>query len=237
MGSEVSSESRNRSSTTASSLQPGRPGVESEAVRWAALPQGPETLELCRFCFEVLSAHLNNLATPQFPAWADPCFKAPLFVTWTKRRNAYDELRGCIGCLEPVTLRPGLSEYALRSSLQDRRFPPVRLDEVPALTCKLSILHQFEDCAHAHDWQVGVHGVLINFADGNGKRYSATYLPEVAREHGMTREVAIQELVIKSGYSGACTKDLISRMEVTRYQSIVESVAYDEFVRGAARIS
>merc|ERR550525_1194092 len=122
---------------------------------------------------------------------ADPSFKAPLFVTWLKRRRGERndvgelELRGCIGCLEPIAFRPGLSEYALRSSLQDRRFPPVQLDEVPALTCKLSILYKFETCAHIYDWQVGIHGVLINFLDLHGRQYSAMYLPEVAREHGM----------------------------------------------------
>lgn len=30
------------------------------------------------------------------------------------------------------------------------------LAQVPSLTCRISILHQFEPCAHAFDWQVGV---------------------------------------------------------------------------------
>lgn len=76
--------------------------------------------------------------------------------------------------------------------------------QVPLLTCRISILHQFEPCAHAFDWQVGVHGVLLSFSDATGRRFSATYLPEVALEHGMTREVAIRELVAKSGYAGPC---------------------------------
>lgn len=201
---------------------------------WATLPPlGPSTADLCCFCFQVLRAHLQSELPPSFPSSADPSFKAPLFVTWLKRRRGARadgdlELRGCIGCLEPVVFRPGLSDYALRSSLQDRRFPPVQLDEVPHLTCRLSILHQFELCSHAYDWQVGLHGVLIGFADSFGRQYSGTYLPEVAREHGMTREVAIRELVIKAGYTGPCDKDLLTVMKVTRYQTTVQSLAYQD---------
>jgi len=32
---------------------------------------------------------------------------------------------------------------------------------------------------------VGVHGIIINFKDKRGEEFSATYLPEVAAEHGM----------------------------------------------------
>jgi len=203
---------------------------------WSTLPpKGSATSELCCFCFQVLLAHLRNHAPPPFPASADPSFKAPLFVTWmVKRKSEHSgaldlELRGCIGCLEPIGFCPGLSEYALRSSMHDRRFPPVRLHEVPLLTCKLSILYQFETCSHIYGWQIGVHGVLINFTDPQGRQYSATYLPEVAREQGMSRSVAIRELVSKSGYTGPCDQHLLQRIQVTRYQTLVESVAYWEF--------
>mmetsp|Transcript_569 Transcript_569/g.1592 ORF Transcript_569/g.1592 Transcript_569/m.1592 type:complete len:325 (-) Transcript_569:122-1096(-) len=213
---------------------------------WPSLPAtGPflsAASELCHFCFRVLRAHLQSQPSPPWPAAVDPAFRAPLFVTWLKQRGGGVahcmatpavrenlELRGCIGCLEPVAFRHGLSEYALRSSLQDRRFPPVKLEEFPQLTCRLSILYHFETCAHVHDWQVGTHGVLINFADAAGRQYSATYLPEVAREHGMSCEVAIRELVAKAGYVGPCDQALLSCLQVTRYETQVETVAYGDF--------
>lgn len=205
---------------------------------WFVLPQnGPAIGELCSYCFRVLRARLQGLPPPPFPNTADPSFSSPIFVTWLRQRRqgvcrdpSDLELRGCMGCLEPVVLEPGLAEYALRSSLQDRRFSPVHLEEVPLLTCRLSILHQFETCSHIYDWQVGLHGILINFVDARGKHYSATYLPEVAREHGMTREVAIRELVAKAGYVGPCDSNLLSSIEVTRYQTKAGSVAYPEFL-------
>jgi len=128
-----------------------------------------------------------------------------------------------------VIFSPGISEYALRSSLQDKRFAPIQLDELPLLTCKVSILYQFELCLHADDWQVGTHGIIINF-DAHGRRYSATYLPEIPQEHGMTRDVAIRELVAKSGYPGPCGEELLARMQVTRYQTLVESLNYWEYL-------
>lgn len=222
---------------------PSAPPAVAATMTCAQPPlKGLATCELCCFCFQVLQAHLQSQPPPPFPTVADPAFRAPIFVTWLKKRRRSDrgqggelELRGCIGCLEPVVLRPGLSEYALRSSLQDRRFAPVQLDEVPSLTCKLSILYQFEMCGHIHDWEVGLHGVLINFADSKGRQYSATYLPEVARDHGMTHEVAIRELVAKAGYVGPCDQDLLKGIEVTRYKTLVDSVAYrDHF--GTSRL-
>jgi uncharacterized protein (TIGR00296 family) len=139
------------------------------------------------------------------------------------------ELRGCIGCLEPVLFSPGISDYALRSSLQDKRFPPIQLDEVPLLTCKLSILYRFEPCLHLEDWQVGIHGIIINF-DVHGRRYSATYLPEIPREYGMTHDVAIRELVAKSGYPHPCEEELLACIHVTRYQTLVEGLTYWDYL-------
>lgn len=213
------------------------PAMLQPSVAPVATPLGRVATELCRFCFQVLRAHLQRLPLPPFPSSADSSLKAPLFVTWLKRRGADRgerylerdlELRGCIGCLEPILFCSGLSEYVLRSSMQDKRFPPVRLEEVPSLTCRLSILHQFEHCLDVYDWQVGVHGVLINFADSAGRQFTATYLPEVAREHGMTKEVAIRELVTKAGYTGPCNKELLASIKVTRYQTHVESLTYLE---------
>ena len=41
-------------------------------------------------------------------------------------------------------------------SLSSWRNGRLKLFKVPSLTCRISILHQFEPCAHAFDWQVGV---------------------------------------------------------------------------------
>lgn len=47
----------------------------------------------------------------------------------------------------------GLSDPGAFSNQGDKPSKPY---QVPLLTCRISILHQFEPCAHAFDWQVGV---------------------------------------------------------------------------------
>ncbi len=135
------------------------------------------------FCFEVLAAHFAGRELPRAPFGADVA--CPLFVTWKKRSVAHGghmQLRGCIGCLKPLPLS-SLRDYALNSALHDRRFPPVSAAELPDLHCTVQLLGRFEPCGCV-DWEVGVHGVTINFVDGTGASRSAVYLPDVMPEQG-----------------------------------------------------
>ena len=54
---------------------------------------------------------------------------------------------------------------------------------MPSLGVAVSLLTQFEDMAHPMDWEVGKHGIEIDFRHG-GRKYSGTFLPEVAEEQG-----------------------------------------------------
>ncbi|KAG5239533.1 AMMECR1 domain-containing protein [Salix suchowensis] len=66
--------------------------------------------------------------------------------------------------------------------LLDRRFPPIQAKELPTRECTVSILTDYETADHYLDWEVGKHGLIIEFTDpNNNARRSATYLPEVAR--------------------------------------------------------
>ncbi|XP_952927.1 uncharacterized protein TA07485 [Theileria annulata] len=152
---------------------------------------------LCSVCFDVLEEELND----KTPVTRD-CLskltsqgaKCPLFVTWNLKNGDDEELRGCIGTLEPTSLN-NLKRYARMSAFQDSRFPPVRSSEIKHLVCKLSLLHSYEECKDYLDWEVGKHGLVVEF-DYNGFSYSATYLPEVALEHNMSKEYAVEQLVI-----------------------------------------
>ena len=74
----------------------------------------------------------------------------------TPRNGGPEELRGCIGNFSAMPLREGLEEYALTSALRDRRFSPITADEVPRLSCHVSLLTDFEQAADYLDWQVRV---------------------------------------------------------------------------------
>lgn len=157
------------------------------------------TREMCVYCFDILlhqlqrgNANASDKAAPllQVPDTA----KSPLFVTWettttqkgvsNNNANNYG-LRGCIGVLSPQPLHAAIGEYALLAALKDKRFDPIVLQELPNLRVGVSLLVQYEPCQDVYDWQVGVHGILIKFTTttgGGGEEYSATFLPEVAKE-------------------------------------------------------
>lgn len=76
--------------------------------------------------------------------------------------------------------------FFIPSAFKDSRFPPIGRDEFPKLQCAVSILRHFEDGSDYLDWQVGVHGIRIEFLNERGSKRTATYLPEVAPEQGIT---------------------------------------------------
>ncbi|KAK9449936.1 AMMECR1 domain-containing protein [Limtongia smithiae] len=151
----------------------------------------------------------------------------PLFVTWnTVTKSGQTRLRGCIGTFEAQPLEKGLRTYAAVAAFEDTRFSPISLKELPTLECGVSLLTDFEDATGPLDWEWGVHGIRISFR-ADGRRYSATYLPDVPPEHFKSKEQTIESLVHKSGYYGARWTTL--DMKVVRYQSSKEHMLYKEY--------
>jgi uncharacterized protein (TIGR00296 family) len=187
------------------------------------------TKEMCFLCFETLEnatkrSNSSKVASRVIPANDAAAF--PLFVTW--KRNG--SLRGCIGCFDPLPLWDGLKEYAITAGMKDGRFSPIDKSELSSLTCAVSLLHSFEDCASATDWEVGVHGIRL-FIDGR----RSTYLPEVAAERGWSKVEALQHLAAKGKFNGVYDEAALQRSKVIRYQSskIAATWAeYQEFVQG-----
>jgi len=112
------------------------------------------------------------------------------FVTLHKR----GELRGCVGL--PLAQKPlylTVAEAALSAARHDPRFPPVESAEVPELDIEISVLSPL---APIQPEQVipGEHGLLVT--DGF---HRGLLLPQVAREHGWTRERFLEETCVKAG--------------------------------------
>jgi len=116
--------------------------------------------------------------------------------------------------------------------LRDKRFDPISKYEIPYLRVAVSLLINHEKCLHCLDWIVGVHGIIINFFDGD-KTCSATYLPEVSMEQGWSQEQAIKSLIRKAGYNSDITEELLNRISCTRYQSSKYRYTYQDYVRKA----
>ncbi|MBN3292687.1 AMMR1 protein, partial [Polypterus senegalus] len=152
----------------------------------------------------------------------------PLFVTWKIGREK--RLRGCIGTFSAMNLHSGLREYTLTSALKDSRFPPMTRDELPRLFCSVSLLTNFEDVVDYLDWEVGVHGIRIEFFNEKGSKRTATYLPEVAKEQGWDHIQTIDSLLRKGGYKAPITNDFRKTIKLTRYRSEKMTMSYSDYL-------
>ena len=142
------------------------------------------------FAFDAILNSLHGLSPPS-PSFEEA--STALFVTWKiiHRPSDHPQLRGCIGILEQRQLTKALHDYALTSAFRDSRFSPIGLHEVPNLQCTVSLISCFETDKRWDEWEVGRHGIIIEFHAGDErgqaqakKRFSATFLPEVAAEQG-----------------------------------------------------
>lgn len=193
------------------------------------------TEEMCHYCFDTLLGELisdNSYAASVLDIHPiDPNTQCPLFVTWDKSeyrtgdRNDFG-LRGCIGTLSPRPLKCAIRDLSLSAALTDRRFRPINVHEIPYLRVGVSLLVCYEKCSDCFDWEVGVHGIIIEF-DG---LYNATYLPEVASEQRWNQKQAINSLIRKAGFNGKITDELYKRITCKRYQSSKMKVTYEEYV-------
>jgi AmmeMemoRadiSam system protein A len=109
------------------------------------------------------------------------------FVTYKNR----ERLRGCIGCFtSDRPLDQTVAEYAAISATQDFRFAsnPITPRELPEIDIEISVLSPLERIADPLDLKLGVHGIYIQ----RGGR-AGCFLPQVATEHHMTKEVFLSE--------------------------------------------
>ena len=74
------------------------------------------------------------------------------------------------------------------AAVKDRRFPPISMNELnDSLRVEISLLSQFEKLEDPLDWEVGKHGIEVEFngpidSQETGKVFRGTYLPNVAPE-------------------------------------------------------
>lgn len=129
-------------------------------------------------------------------------------------------------CLWYETL---LLSLTVGRAFDDTRFNPVSSRELPNLQCAVTLLTNFEPAADAMAWEIGKHGIRISFTH-NGRRYGATYLPDVAKEQGWTKEEAMVSLMRKAGWNGR--KDdwkKVSDLNVVTYQGKKVDLDYREW--------
>ena len=122
------------------------------------------------------------------------------------------------------------------SALKDRRFEPISLSEFPQLRCTVSFLHSFEPGASWEDWEIGTHGITVEFQDPYAAkvRRSATFLPEIAAHEGWDKQMTLENLIRKSGCTATKGRQVAavqSILKLTRYQSATCTLTYEEYMR------
>ena len=128
----------------------------------------------------------QSLSTGHMPEPAPSALPAALtapcgaFVTLYK----HSSLRGCIGSFEATApLYKVVQEMAVASATQDFRFTPVDSSELKDLRIEISVLTPKRRITSINEFQLGKHGIYIK----KGNR-SGTFLPQVAKETGWTKE-------------------------------------------------
>jgi len=182
---------------------------EPEIVSASAAPFRASSHE-CFVCFDAVAESLHSpLAKGVRPMREGAPSDAAFFVTWT---SGNDRLRGCLGTMRPVAFEPGLADMAVKAASKDSRFAPVPLADLPTVTCGVSILSPMMPCSAWDDWDVGVHGIVLQWRD-----YSATYLPEVALEQHWNKREAVESLAHKAGFT--LEDKHLSEIKVKKYTS------------------
>ena len=112
-----------------------------------------------------------------------------VFVTLQVR----GELRGCIGTTEGYEpLGEAIVRCSASAALHDPRFPPLRADELGDLQIEISVLSPLTPI-RPDEIEIGRHGLVISQGERRG-----LLLPQVAVEHGLTREQFLEETCRKA---------------------------------------
>ncbi|WVQ79800.1 hypothetical protein IAT38_001900 [Cryptococcus sp. DSM 104549] len=189
------------------------------------------------YCFDVLVAHFEG-RSPVEPPFSNAKDRYALFVTWNtashKRPNAKPALRGCIGNFSPMALSAGLADYALVSALEDHRFSPVKVSELPLLSCNVSLLTPMTPISDPLAWTPGEHGIHITFPHPTSpsRTLSATYLPEICPEQGWSKEQTVLSAIAKAGHRGkvAVGDKVWQSLKVKVYGSVKAGATWEEYV-------
>ena len=164
----------------------------------AAKPElNPEDKEkLLRLARISIEFWLTNRSKPSpNEVWNEltPGMQQTLGAFVTLKKNG--ALRGCIGEIIPHReVYKAVIEHAINAAAFDRRFAPLRKEELDAVEIEISALLPPRAVDSYRDIEIGRHGIVLK----KGGR-QAVFLPQVAAEQGWTLEETLSQLAMKAG--------------------------------------
>ncbi len=167
------------------------------------------TLELARATLAVAVEHAAPSTLDRAVATSDADdLHAAVFVTLTEG----EELRGCIGTLDPSrSLREAVVSATLGAAIGDPRFLPVTAAELPAIEVGISVLGRPVPFVDPQTFMPGVDGVIV---ERGGQR--ALLLPEVATEFAWGTVQMLENACRKAGLSADAWHDPRTRLSSFR---------------------
>jgi AmmeMemoRadiSam system protein B/AmmeMemoRadiSam system protein A len=149
----------------------------------------------------------------------------------TLKRN--HRLRSCCGAMSPsIDLGQAVFHAAVRSAIDDPRFPPLSACELLYLDLDVWVLHSQERVAALGEARreaviVGKHGLQIVAGDRRG-----LLLPGVAMQHQLDAEGFLRQVCLKAGLPPTAWKDDAS--ELSTFEGDMVEGALGDYVEGLA---
>lgn len=148
-------------------------------------PRNPYT----RIAFATIGHYLKegNVLRLQFKDLPAALYKKRgCFVSLHKTN---DELRGCIGTIEPQekTLAEEIKRNALSAAFHDRRFPPLTPDEFDHIKISVDVLTEPERIITADDLDPSIYGLIIS----DGLYRKGVLLPSIPGIDSVKKQIEI----------------------------------------------
>ncbi len=135
-----------------------------------------------------------------------------------------DDLRGCIGQLYPDReLYKIVQHCVLSAALEDTRFIPVAMEELPELSIEISVLTPFRRIRKIEEIEVGKHGLYL--VQG---RFRGLLLPQVATQYGWDRITFLEQTCRKSGLPESAWQDPHTMIQIFEAEVFSDSPVPDE---------
>ena len=151
----------------------------------------PEKEELLDIARKSIESYLNNGFTPDFDVSDNLKKFGAAFVTLEND----NQLRGCIGHTSAVEeLYKTVSSCAIQAAVQDRRFPPVKPDEMKQIHIEISVMSPMQLVESFDEIEVGRDGLMIFKG-----QYRGLLLPQVATDYGWNRTEFLEQISRKAG--------------------------------------
>jgi AmmeMemoRadiSam system protein A len=174
-----------------------------------------EQKELLKIARQAIEEFLKSGEIAKFELSKKFKEKRAVFVTLFNHK----ELRGCIGHLEAYKpLGEAVAEMAIAAAIDDNRFLPVTLEELPKIKIEVSVLSPMQRISDISEIKLGEHGVIVK----NGS-HGGTFLPEVAEHFNYNLEEFLNSLCAhKAGLLPNAWQDPKTEIYIFKTQKIYE---------------